>query len=140
MAKRLLALIAGLVFGIGLAVSGMVLPQRVLGFLDLGALSAGQWNPSLAFVMAGALLVALPGFFWLRRRAHPAFADAFHWPQRRDIDGTLILGAALFGAGWGWAGLCPGPALAALVLAPLPAAIFFIAMLTGLALARRRNR
>ncbi len=140
MAKRLLALIAGLVFGIGLAVSGMVLPQRVLGFLDLGALSAGQWNPSLAFVMAGALFVALPGFFWLRRRAHPAFAEKFHWPQRRDIDPTLILGAALFGAGWGWAGLCPGPALAALALAPFPAAVFFIAMLVGLALARFRRR
>ncbi|WP_448582848.1 DUF6691 family protein [Thermaurantiacus sp.] len=126
----LVALAAGLLFGAGLAVSGMVDPARVRGFLDL----FGTWDPTLAFVMAGALL-PMAGAWWLQRRLpKPLASDAFALPTRREIDSPLIGGALLFGAGWGIAGLCPGPAIAGLALAPAQAAHFLLAMATGMAL------
>ncbi len=124
--------LAGLSFGVGLAVSGMVHPGKVLAFLDV----AGTWDPSLAAVMLAALVVSIVGFRSARERARPLFADMFHWPTRRDIDVPLVAGAALFGVGWGLGGYCPGPALAALGLDPASALPFVGAMLVGSLLRR----
>ncbi len=104
--------LSGLVFGIGLAVSQMVDPNKVQGFLDI----AGNWDPSLALVMTGALLVTVIGFNLILRRSAPVAAYEFHVPTRRNLDRSLLLGAALFGIGWGMTGFCPGPAIAALGL------------------------
>jgi hypothetical protein len=126
------SLMAGLLFGFGLVISGMSRPAKVLGFLDIGALPQGAWDPSLAFVMAGALLIAVPGFAWARRRGKPICADQFHLPTSTVLDGKLIFGAVLFGVGWGLVGYCPGPALTALLLVPL-ALPFILAMIAGMA-------
>lgn len=123
------ALLAGLLFGLGLVVSGMINPAKVQNFLDI----TGSWDPSLAFVMGGALLVTTPGFWWLRSRHQPVFADRFQWPDRQDIDPKLIGGSALFGAGWGLAGFCPGPAISALALARSEVIVFILAMVGGMA-------
>lgn len=101
------ALISGLVFGIGLTVSGMIQPSKVLGFLDV----FGKWDPTLAFVMAGALAVTMPGFALLKRRKMALLGAHLDWPGKTTIDRSLLGGAVLFGIGWGLAGLCPGPAL-----------------------------
>ena len=127
------AVLAGLVFGAGLAVSGMVNPEKVLGFLDLTAIPAGGWDPSLAFVMGGALIVAAPAFAFARRRAAPLLAETFYLPEKRSIDRALIVGSALFGIGWGLVGFCPGPAIAALGLDGWQAPLFALAMLVGMA-------
>jgi uncharacterized protein len=132
MRRSLAALGAGIVFGFGLAVSHMIVPAKVLGFLDL----AGDWDPSLAMVMAGAVLVSFAGYRLVRRRAAPLFEAKFHLPTRTDIDANLVGGAALFGIGWGLVGLCPGPALAALAVADLKVIGFVAAMLAGMALDR----
>jgi uncharacterized membrane protein YedE/YeeE len=132
--RNLVALLAGLLFGGGLVLSGMVNPQKVLGFLDLAAIPSGGWDPSLAFVMGGALLVAMPVFALARRRAGPLLDATFHEPARRAIDARLILGALLFGAGWGLVGFCPGPALAALGIDGWQAPLFVAAMLGGMIL------
>jgi len=129
----LLALAAGLLFGAGLALGGMTDPAVVLGFLDV----AGAWNPALAFVMGGALAVTFVGYRLVFRRARPLLADAFALPRTHAVDAHLLGGAALFGAGWGLAGYCPGPAIASLPAAHLGTAAFVLAMLAGLALARR---
>jgi len=134
MPRIIVALLAGLVFGAGLALSGMADPQKVLAFLDLGAIATGGWDPSLAYVMGGALIVALPGFAVARRRARPLAAQTFNWPVASAIDKPLMLGAVLFGIGWGLAGICPGPALTLLVLDGTAAFIFFVAMLAGMTL------
>lgn len=128
----LAALLAGLLFGAGIALSGMINPAKVLNFFDL----AGSWDPSLAFVMAGALTVAFVGYRLVLRRPRPLLGDRFHLPTRRDLDLRLIGGAALFGIGWGIAGFCPGGAIPALGLAQPDALIFVAAMLAGIALAR----
>ena len=104
------AFAAGLIFGIGLIVSGMTDPSKVIGFLDL----AGQWDPSLAFVMVGAILVGLAGHAIARKRAAAFLGGALHLPAARDIDRRLVLGGLAFGVGWGLAGFCPGPAIVAL--------------------------
>lgn len=127
-----LSLFAGALFGAGLAVSGMADPQRVRGFLDL----FGQWDVTLAFVMGGALIPMAIAWRIQNRMSAPMAADRFVLPTRRDLEPRLIGGAALFGIGWGIAGLCPGPALANLSLAPIPAAIFVAAMLAGMILHR----
>ena len=128
----LAALLAGLLFGLGLAISGMMDPARVIGFLDV----AGHWNPSLAFVLAGAVLVSATGYAVVRRLSHPLFAPKFEIPRRTDIDARLVGGAALFGIGWGLSGFCPGPALASLALG-LPASLVFVAaMALGMVLTR----
>jgi len=132
----LTAAASGLLFGIGLAVSGMVNPAKVKNFLDL----AGTWDPSLAFVMAGAIAVTLPGYRWLRGQSGPWFAHSFQWPTKSDIDSNLIVGAVCFGVGWALSGLCPGPALAVLPTA-LPGAIGFVLMLiVGATVARHQQR
>ena len=123
-------LIAGLLFGIGLAVSEMMNPAKVVGFLDV----FGTWDPTLAFVMGGALLITTPGFWLVRKRQGSIFGKGFQIPTRKDIDARLLLGAALFGAGWGVAGFCPGPAMAALSAA-LPSVFLFVgSMLAGMLL------
>lgn len=129
----LAALLAGLSFGAGIALSGMINPAKVLNFFDI----AGSWDPSLAFVMAGALSVTFLGYRLVLRRPRPRLGDRFHLPTRRDLDLRLIGGAALFGIGWGIAGFCPGGAIPALGLARPDALIFVAAMLAGIALARR---
>jgi uncharacterized membrane protein YedE/YeeE len=134
MNRPILALVAGLVFGAGLVLSGMADPTKVLAFLDLGAIATGGWDPSLAFVMGGALAVTLPGFAWARRQATPIAGDGFQWPQAKAIDKKLILGSIIFGIGWGLAGICPGPALTLLALDGSAALIFFAAMLGGMGL------
>lgn len=123
----LAAFAAGAIFGLGLVISGMANPAKVLGFLDI----AGNWDPTLVFVMGGAILVAFPAFQFAKRRAHPLFAEKWSLPDRKDIDPRLLAGAALFGIGWGIAGFCPGPALAALALVPAQAAIFVLSMIAG---------
>ena len=123
----LAALLCGLVFGAGLAISGMADPARVLGFLDV----AGAWDPTLAFVMGGAVAVSALGYAVSRRRARPWLAAAFAIPTRRDVDASLVAGATLFGVGWGLVGLCPGPALADLARSSAPVWSFVAAMVAG---------
>lgn len=130
--KHLIIYFAGLLFSFGLIVSGMINPQKVIGFLDL----FGDWDPSLAFVMAGAVIVNFFGFRLVTQRPKPFFAEGFSVPTRADIDRDLLFGASLFGIGWGLVGLCPGPAMAALSAAPGKAVIFVAAMLVGMTLAR----
>ena len=134
MVKHLVALALGALFGVGLAVSHMVNPAKVIGFLDV----TGNWDPSLAFVMGGALLVTLPATAVARRRSRPLLAERFWLPTRRDLDLPLIGGAALFGIGWGLSGFCPGPALASLGLAQPATWPFVAALLVGALLGRWR--
>jgi len=126
----------GLLFGLGLIVSGMSNPAKVLNFLDLGGIPAGTWDASLAFVMAGAVTVTFVGFSYVLKLAHPLFADRFHVPMRNDIDPKIIVGPAIFGIGWGLAGFCPGPALTALGFGSPSAFVFVVAMCAGTVLAR----
>jgi uncharacterized protein len=128
----LAALVSGLIFGFGLAISGMTQPTKVLGFLDVLGIASGTWDPTLAFVMIGALAVAAPGFLLVRRRTHPLFAPAAAWPSRRDIDRPLLAGAVLFGIGWGLVGLCPGPAIANLATFSSRVIAFVLAMAAGM--------
>lgn len=126
--RALSFLFAGLLFAVGLALSGMTQPQKVSGFLDI----FGQWDPALAFVMGGAVLVNLVFFRRTIKRAHPVFTQSFQLPSRRDLSPRLILGGVLFGAGWGLGGFCPGPAITSLATAATPALIFVGTMLVGM--------
>jgi uncharacterized membrane protein YedE/YeeE len=126
----LASFVAGLVFGIGLVLSGMVNPAKVLGFLDL----AGVWDPSLALVMAGAVAVGLVGFALARRRTSSLLGASMSLPSNDRIDRRLVLGSAAFGVGWGIAGFCPGPAIAALGMGQPKAIVFVAAMLAGMGL------
>jgi len=126
----LFAFAAGLIFGLGLIVSGMANPAKVLGFLDL----AGPWDPSLAWVMGGAVLVAAPGLAWLRRRRASLSGEPLHWPTASRIDVRLMAGSLAFGAGWGLAGFCPGPALVAAAAGVREAGVFVAAMVVGMGL------
>jgi uncharacterized protein len=130
----------GLVFGIGLLVSGMSNPAKVLNFLDLGGIAAGNWDPSLAFVMAGAVAVTFTGYRIVLRRARPLFGETFHLPTKRELDLRIFAGPAIFGVGWGLAGFCPGPALVALGYFSRAAFIFVAAMFAGMWLARFLGR
>ncbi len=132
MLRTLSSLFAGLVFGLGLVISGMINPAKVQNFLDV----TGRWDPSLALVMGSALIVTAGGFFLLRRWNMPLFAARFHWPTRNDVDPRLISGSATFGAGWGMAGFCPGPAISAAALGLAPVYIFLAAMIAGIGLWR----
>ena len=127
-ARLATALGAGLVFGLGLSLSGMLDPVRVQGFLDI----FGAWDPSLAFVLGGAVAVAFVGVVLSRRMHRPAFDTAFHLPETRLIDRPLVIGSALFGIGWGLAGFCPGPAIAALAFGKVEVVAFVFAMLAGM--------
>lgn len=124
------AFAAGLVFGIGLLLSGMTDPGKVIGFLDV----FGAWDPSLAFVMGGAILVGFFAFLFAGRRARTFLGGEMHLPQRRDIDARLVAGSVVFGIGWGLAGFCPGPALVSLASGVEQAAVFVAAMLGGMAI------
>ncbi|MCK5871750.1 MAG: YeeE/YedE family protein [Methylococcales bacterium] len=127
MKKNLIALVSGLIFGIGLAFSKMIDPNKVLNFLDV----TGNWDPSLAFVMIGALLVTTSCFYFIMKRKSPVLENKFRLPTRTDINTPLIMGAMLFGIGWGLAGFCPGPAIASLGLDLLDPVIFVGAMVSG---------
>jgi uncharacterized membrane protein YedE/YeeE len=131
----LLALGCGIVFGAGLAISGMINPQKVLAFLDVGGIPSGTWDPTLGVVFAAALIPMFIAYAIQRRMARPTLDVQFEIPTRRDVDARLVTGAAIFGAGWGLAGVCPGPAIAALpaVGSQLPAlVVFIVAMLAGI--------
>ena len=130
----LIALVAGLLFGLGLAISGMFDPAKVLGFLDIAAIASGGWDPSLAFVMAGGLAVTLPAFQIARRWRQPVAAAEFQTSRAKGLDARLLLGALLFGIGWGLVGYCPGPALAALAFAVPGTIVFVLAMAAGMLL------
>jgi uncharacterized membrane protein YedE/YeeE len=137
--RLVFAVAAGLLFGLGLVLSGMTQPEKVIGFLDV----TGAWDPSLALVMGGALLVHAPVYRLIRRRTSPLFEIAFTVPTRNDLDSSLFAGAALFGAGWGLGGYCPGPAVVSASGGATQAALFTAAMLAGMALqhwtAQRRS-
>lgn len=133
MLRLLTALVSGVIFGAGLALAGMLDPSKVQGFLDL----FGHWDPSLAFVMAGGILVNAAGHRLVMRREKPLFADGFQLPTNHGIDRRLLIGSAIFGIGWGLAGLCPGPVVASLLLNPSVIVPFFILLMAGLWLGRK---
>lgn len=128
--NRISEFFIGLLFGWGLLISGMTDPGKVLGFLDL----AGEWDPSLAFVMGGAILVGVAGFAVAKKRTSSFLGSAMHLPTSRDIDRRLIIGSLTFGAGWGLAGFCPGPGLVTMGSGEPKAALFVLAMISGMAL------
>ncbi|MBD3898131.1 YeeE/YedE family protein [Halomonas sp. ML-15] len=131
--KALAGYVAGLLFGLGLAISGMTDPARVLGFLDL----AGAWDPTLMFVLGGAVVTTFIGYRLAWARGRPLFEASFQLPTRRDLDARLLGGAALFGIGWGLSGYCPGPAVASIAGLSLPLVAMLGAMVAGWYLARR---
>lgn len=126
--NRVVVIVSGLLFGFGLDLGRVTDPERVLGFLDV----AGRWDPTLLFVMAGALAVSVPAFTWLRGRGRSWLAGSLRFPDRRDLDGRLLGGAALFGIGWGLAGYCPGPGIAALSHGVPDPAWFVLGMVAGM--------
>jgi uncharacterized protein len=136
MAAIVSAFLIGTLFGFGLAVSEMIDPARVIGFLDV----TDRWDPTLLFVMGGALAVTLPAFPLILRRARPLLADFFALPTKSSLDVSLIAGAIIFGIGWGIAGFCPGPALAALTSGSAGVALFVVAMIAGQWLAALREK
>ena len=121
------AFLSGIIFGFGLSISEMINPTRVIGFLDI----AGNWDMTLLLVMCGALAVALTGFTFVLNRPRPLFADKFSLPTKSQIDKSLVIGSALFGTGWGLAGFCPGPAIAALATLSPSVFLFVLAMIAG---------
>ncbi len=127
------ALISGVLFGLGLVISGMVNSAKVLGFLDV----AGDWVPTLAFVMGGALLNAVPAFRLILERPRPVLAEELDLSAKKDLDARLLADSALFGVGWGLAGFCPGPAVTALASGLAPVFVFVAAMVAGMALYKR---
>ena len=131
-----LAVVAGALFAIGLAVGGMTVPAKVTGFLDVG----GAWDPTLAFVMAGAIAVYAPVARIARRRRRPLVSERFHWPTPRAIDARLIGGAVIFGVGWGLSGYCPGPALTSIGSGAASAIVFVAAMIASIAVTRAVDR
>jgi uncharacterized protein len=126
----------GLLFGTGLVVAGMSDPAKVLNFLDVASIATGTWDPSLAFVMAGGVVVTFIGYRVLRQQKQPIFSSRFEWPTRNDIDKPLLAGAAIFGMGWGLGGFCPGPAFTAVGTGNAQAIAFALAMLAGMIAAR----
>ena len=132
----LMAFITGLICGLGLILSGMTDPAKVIGFLDI----AGAWNPSLAFVMGGAILIAAIAFHFAKTRPKALLGDVMRLPTARQIDRRLVLGGLTFGVGWGLAGYCPGPALASLAIGGSKPLIFVVAMLAGMAIFEIQDR
>lgn len=136
MSRMVTALLIGLIFGAGIALSGMIDPAKVLNFFDI----AGSWDPSLAFVMGGALIVTAIGYRLVLKRPAPLLDTRFHLPARKDIDLPLLAGAGLFGIGWGIAGFCPGGSIPALGLGEPAALIFVASMVCGIAATRLVRR
>ena len=130
--KTLTALLAGVLFGSGLLISGMTNPAIVLGFLDV----SGGWNPALALVMAGAIAVSAPAFYFVRRHQHTWRGEPASLPGRTRIDAPLVVGSTIFGVGWGLSGICPGPGLILLTGGTLQALVFVVAMAGGMVAAR----
>lgn len=130
MLRMIVALFSGALFGLGLAVSGMANPAKVIGFLDV----TGDWDPTLAFVMGGALLVSVPAFRMIFGRRRPVLAEDFELPSNKEVDARLLGGSALFGVGWGLSGFCPGPAVTALATGITPVFAFVAAMVAGMAI------
>ena len=122
---------SGLLFGLGLAISGMIYPAKVTAFLDIGAIGSGGWDPSLAFVLAAAVLVSMAALRIAHRHRHPLAASTFSSPAARRVDVPLVLGSILFGIGWGLSGLCPGPAIANIAFSLPDILIFLVAMAAG---------
>ena len=122
------AFLLGIVFAVGLGISGMTQPAKIIGFLDV----TGNWDPSLLFVMAGAVAVTVVTFPWVLRRGRPLVTADFRLPTRKAVDCALVIGAALFGIGWGLAGYCPGPALVSAATGSEPVLVFVFAMISGL--------
>ena len=133
--KKLISLIAGIIFGIGLVISEMINPAKVLGFLDL----FGNWDPSLAFVMIGALIISSPLFHLIKNKDKPLLAEKFNYSKNKEINNKLIIGSALFGAGWGLGGLCPGPAISSIALLNINSIIFVFVMFIGFYLVKFFN-
>ncbi len=133
----LIALVAGLVFAAGLALGGMMDPRKVQGFLNVGGIASGQWDPSLAFVMGGALLVSFITFAVVKTKNSSWFGGPLLLPKRNDIDARLVSGSVLFGIGWGISGFCPGPAIASVVQGGASALMFVGAMLVGMLVAKK---
>ncbi|MEX1036720.1 MAG: DUF6691 family protein [Sneathiella sp.] len=127
-----ISLVAGLLFGFGLALSGMVSPGKVIGFLDL----TGNWDPSLAFVMGGGVLVTVISFRFILKLSAPVFGRGFKLPTKQDLDKYLISGAVLFGLGWGLGGFCPGPALSSLAYGNMKVVVFVLSMIGGIIVAK----
>ena len=127
MQQQIITLVSGIIFGFGLGLSQMMDRDRVLGFLDV----TGDWDPTLLFVLGGAVTVTVIAFRFVLRRSHPLFADKFSLPTRKDIDLPLLGGATLFGLGWGIGGYCPGPGITALVLGVWNPVIFILAFVVG---------
>lgn len=134
--RAIVQFLIGLLFGLGLVVSGMSDPAKVLNFLDLAAIPTGGWDASLAFVMGGAVIVTLIGYRLVWARGRPVFDDVFHLPLAKHIDVPIVAGPAIFGVGWGLAGFCPGPAFTALGTGSSQAILFVVAMLAGMVAAR----
>jgi len=125
--NKLISLISGIIFGIGLVISQMINPEKVLGFLDL----FGNWDPSLAFVMIGALIITSPMFNLIKKKEKPLFVDSFNYSKNKEINNKLIIGSVLFGAGWGLGGLCPGPAISSIALLNINSISFVVSMFFG---------
>lgn len=134
--QRLIEFFAGLIFGLGLLLSGMTDPSKVQAFLDL----VGPWDPSLAFVMGGGVLMAMLGFAIAKRKNKSLSGQVFHWPELRHVDQGLIFGSLIFGIGWGLAGFCPGPALVSMASGEVKAVVFVLAMLSGIVCFDRLTR
>ena len=125
--SKIISLVSGIVFGVGLVISKMINPEKVLGFLDL----FGNWDPSLAFVMIGALIVSSPLFHIIKNKEKPLFAEKFNYSNNKKVNNRLIVGSTLFGAGWGLGGLCPGPAISSIALININSITFVFAMFFG---------
>ena len=130
--RNLVTVFTGLIFGIGLIMSGMTNPAKVQNFLDL----FGTWDPSLALVMGGAILITMPGFWLVQKRQSPFFEKLFYFPTKVDLDFRLLVGAAIFGIGWGLGGFCPGPAITSILTGTKGTFLFVITMLLGMVLAK----
>jgi len=133
--SKLVSLFCGIIFGIGLVISQMINPAKVLGFLNL----FGEWDPSLAFVMIGALIISSPLFHLFKNKEKPIFSSSFSISNKKEIDKKLIFGSILFGAGWGLVGLCPGPAITSIALLNVSSAIFVVSMFIGFYIASKTS-
>ena len=133
--NKLASLVCGIIFGIGLVISEMINPEKVLGFLNIFR----DWDPSLAFVMIGALIISTPIFHLFKKNDKPLFSSNFSITTNKEIDKKLIIGSILFGTGWGLIGLCPGPAITSLALLNISSIIFVLSMFTGFYIASKYN-